>query len=355
VPRPRPSVMNRLSWARACLRPPCLKSLGPKPLCLTVLTAALLSGAALLLAGCSNSGASSPSGASARGPAVPAAGGAGVPNAAPAAPQAANPGSSSASGSAPATGSGSPSARLAASGASIIYTASLTVQVKSVTAAASAATRIATTDDGYVSGENASISPGSHVRPTISLQLKIPVAAYPAALDTLSSGLGTETALSQQAQDVTEQVADTSSQVASAQAAIAALRVLLARAGSVSDLLTVQDQINSEESSLEGLEAEQRALDDQTTYATVSLTLLGPRPSAPARRIPQHQPPRRGFLAGLSAGWDGLRATVSAVLTAVGAVLPFAATVAVLVAAGLAGRRRLGRLRRRRSRPSAAS
>jgi Domain of unknown function (DUF4349) len=336
--------MNRVSWARTCRG----------PLRITTLAAALLSGAALIITGCSAAGSSGPSGPSAAGRAAGAPGAAGA-NAAPAPAQEPGPGSRPAAGSAPTAGSGSPSERLAASGASIIYTASLTVQAKSVTAAASAATRIATSDGGYVSGENASVNPGRQVRPTISLQLKIPVVAYPAALDALSAGLGTETSLSQQAQDVTEQVADTNSQVASAQAAIAQLRVLLARAGSVSDLLTVLDQINSQESSLEELEADQRALDDETSYATVSLTLLGPRPRAAPARTRHHQPPQRGFVAGLSGGWRSLRVTVSAVLTVAGAVLPFAAAIAVLVAVGLAGRRRLARLLRRRPGPSAAA
>lgn len=329
----RHNDMNRVCCARACCG----------PLRMTALAAALLSGAALVITGCSGSGSSGPSGAAA--PAAPARG---VPggNAAGSAPNGAA--------TAPRTGSGSSPARVAATGASIIYTASLTVQAKNVTAAASSATRIATSDGGYVSGENASINPGSHVRPAISLQLKIPVPAYPAALDALSTGLGTQTSLTQHAKDVTEQVADTNSQVASAQAAIVQLRVLLARAGSVSDLLTVQDQINSQETSLEELEADQRSLDDETAYATVSLTLLGPRPKATVRPH-KHQPPaQHGFLAGLSAGWHGLRGAVSALLTAVGAVLPFAAVTAVLIAAGIAGRRRLVRLRRRRSRPSAA-
>jgi hypothetical protein len=206
-------------------------------------------------------------------------------------------------------------------------------------------------NDGYVSNENADINPGGHVSPSISLQLKIPVAAYPTVLQALSTELGTETGLTQQAQDVTEQVADTGSRVISAQAAIAQLRTLLTRAGSVSDLLTVQDQINSEESQLEQLEAEQRALDDQTSYATVSVTLVSPHRAVVVRPARGGQ---RGFLGGLSAGWRGLRTVVSAVLTAVGAVLPFAVVVIILAGAGYAARRRLARLLRRRSRPSAA-
>lgn len=327
------------------------------PLCMTALTAALMSGGVLLLAGCSGAGISSPS--SPAGAARAPGSAADIPAPAPGqghdsagmAPGGAGPGPGTAGA---ASGSG-PSAGLAGSAVNIIYTASLTVQAKNVTTAASTATQIAFNSGGYVSGENASANPGRHTRPAISLQLKIPVARYPGALNELSSGLGTQTSLTQQAQDVTEQVADTNSRVASAQAAIAQLRTLLARTGSVSDLLTVQDQINSEESALEELEAEQRSLDDQTSYATVSLRLLGPLPKAAVRKTAHHHQQQHGFPAGLSAGWRALRAMVSALLTAVGAVLPFAAAAAILAGCGFAARRRLGRLLRRRSRPSAAN
>ena len=71
------------------------------------------------------------------------------------------------------------------------------------------------------------------------------------------TGLGTQISLTQQAQDVTQQVADTSSLVASDQAAITQLRALLKRAGSVSDLLSVQNQIDSQTSDLEAMLAQQ--------------------------------------------------------------------------------------------------
>ena len=158
-----------------------------------------------------------------------------------------------------------------------------------------------------------------------------------------------QTSLSQQAQDVTQQVADVSSLVTSAQAAITQLRALLKRAGTVGDLLTVQDQINTEESSLEALQAQQRALARETSYATVSMTLTGPYPRA--ARAPRKQQ-QHGFVAGLGAGWRGLRLVVSGILTALGAVLPFAVLAAVLGGAGYAGRRRLRRVLRRGSRPT---
>ena len=244
----------------------------------------------------------------------------------------------------------SPAARLALASPSIIYTASLTIQTANVTAAASRATGIVLREGGYVSSEQARINPAGHARSTVSLQLKVPVAAYDATLATLSAVLGTQTSLTQHAQDVTQQVADVGSLVTSAQAAITQLQALLKRAGSVSALLTVQEQINTQESSLEALQAQQRALAGETSYATVSVTLVGPpHHRGAAARSRQH-----GFLAGLAAGWRGLRIAGSAVLTALGAVLPFAVLAAALAGAAYAGRRRLRRLLRRGSRPTTA-
>jgi hypothetical protein len=299
-----------------------------------------MSGAALLLAGCSQG--SSASSASQSGTA-----GAGVPAPAPAAA-----GNASGSSSAAAGAKATQPARLALASQSIIYTASLTFQAADVTAAASRATDIVTAAGGYVSSEHASASPPGHARPAVSLSLKIPAAQYPATLSKLSAMPGTrQTSLSQQAQDVTQQVADVSSLVTSAQAAITQLRALLKRAGTVGDLLTVQDQINAEESSLEALQAQQRALARETSYATVSMTLAGPYPRA--ARAPRKQQ-QHGFVAGLGAGWRGLRLVVSGILTALGAMLPFAVLAAVLGGAGYAGRRRLRRVLRRGSRPTTA-
>ena len=73
---------------------------------------------------------------------------------------------------------------------------------------------------------------------------------------------------------MTQTVADVSSRVTSAQDAITALRALLTRAGSVTSLLDVQNQINAEEASLEELLAQQRALAHETAFGTVSLLLV---------------------------------------------------------------------------------
>jgi hypothetical protein len=221
------------------------------------------------------------------------------------------------------------SARLAPSGEQLIYTAQLTVRARSVSAAVSRATAIATGAGGYISSENASSDPDSPNQSTATVELKIPVAVYAQTLSQLSADLGTQLSLQQQAQDVTEEVADVSSRVASDEAAIAQLRALLRHAGSVSDLLTVQDQINSEESDLESLQAEQSALDHETSYATVSVTILGPKTVA-KRATHKKAAAAPGFTSGLSGGWHAFRTAVSWFLAIIGAVAPFAALVAVL-------------------------
>jgi hypothetical protein len=232
------------------------------------------------------------------------------------------------------------SARLAPSSQQLVYTAQLTVRARSVSAAVSRATTIAMSAGGYISDENASSDPDNPNQSTATIELKIPVAVYAQTLSQLSADLGTQLSLQQQAQDVTEQVADVSSQVDSDEAAIAQLRALLKRAGSVSDLLTVQDQINSEESDLESLQAEQSALNHETSYATVSVTIVGPKTVAkrPAHKKPTPAP---GFTNGLSGGWHAFRTTVSWFLAIIGAVAPFAAVVAVLSCLAYWLRRRL--------------
>ena len=227
---------------------------------------------------------------------------------------------------------------LAPAGQDIVYTASMTVHVTHVGHQAARAAQIASNAGGYVSTEDAALLQGQPGRPAASIQLKIPVTAYPAALRELA-GLGRQTFLRQQAQDITLDVADTASRVASAQAAIAELRALLSRAGSVRNLLTVQQQINEQESALEALQSRQRALNHEVTYATVSLRLVGPVVTGHAAG---KHPQAGGFIGGLKAGWTALVAVISWLLRTIGAVLPIGAACALagyLAYRGLRGRR----------------
>ena len=266
-----------------------------------------------LLAGCSGTSASSAASAS----------GVAAPTAEALAPGAAagSRAASSATGQQANTGT---TARLAPASA-IIYTAQLTVRAASVSSAAARAAQITEGAGGYVSNETTSADPDHPSQAIATVQLKIPVASYQFILGQLAGGLGTQLSLQEQAQDVTQQVADVNSQVASDQAAIVQLRALLSHAGSVGDLLDVQNQINNEETALEAMQAQQRALSHETTYATVTLTLLGPK----AKPVPHRTKAPPSLAGGLGAGWHALKVSLSWALAFLGAIAPFAAVAAI--------------------------
>jgi hypothetical protein len=298
------------------------------------LITALLAGGIMLVAGCSSGSsdsATASSGAAQAGvkAAAPAGGFAGAGTAA--GSSAAAPAPSAAAGGS--TAASATTARVV-SPASIVYTAQLTVRASSVSQATAQASQIAEQAGGYVAQESASAGTGA----TATIQLKIPVTAYNATLSTLSTALGKQLSLNVQAQDVTEQVADVTSQVASDQAAITQLRGLLAHAGSVGDLLNVQNQINAEESSLEQMEAQQRALSDETAYATVTLTITGPPPPPVVYHAPK-PPPSLTVAGAAKDGLHALRVTVMWALTVLAASAPFAVVAALALFVGYRVRR----------------
>ena len=294
-----------------------------------LIISSVLLGGGMFLAGCSGGSSSAASSSEAAGQAAAA-----NQPARAAAPSAAAIGGSGGKG-----GTGT-TARLAPA-SSIIYTAQLTVRARDVSSAAAQAAQIAGGAGGYVSSETVTVNPDHPSEATASVQLKIPVAAYSATLGQLGHRLGSQLALQQQAQDVTQRVADVNSQVASDQAAIAQLRALLSHAGSVGDLLSVQNQINSEESNLESMQAQQRALSHETSYATVTLTILGPK-AKPVLHRPKAPPTLAG---GFGAGWHALRVAVSWTLAFLGAIAPFAVVLAVAGYVVYRGRRWLNRRR----------
>ena len=90
--------------------------------------------------------------------------------------------------------------------------------------------------------------------------------------------------------------------------------------GTLSQVLVVERELTRREADLESLESQRKVLADQTTLATIDLTLVTPKaappPPPPARHL--------GFVTGVIAGWHGLVNTVVVAATAIGAILPFA-------------------------------
>jgi aspartyl-tRNA synthetase len=98
------------------------------------------------------------------------------------------------------------------------------------------------------------------------------------------------------------------------------ITALLARAESIRDIMSIEAELSNRQAQLDSLTQQQAYLADQTSLATIKVSIERKPSATPAPKKDDDH----GFLAGLTAGWDGLRATVVAVLTVVGAVLPFA-------------------------------
>ncbi len=219
----------------------------------------------------------------------------------------------------------------------MIRTADLTVEIAhghSVSAPADQAEQIAIAAGGLVYADERSAGP----HPVATVTLKVPGAALGGVVDKLAA-LGHEKSRNSSTQDVTGDVADVASRVRSAQAGIAQLRILFDRAVKVGDLIALENELSQRESDLEALEAKQRALDAQTSMATVTLHLTtAGAPAAVAPQAPRGRRVRRRA-ASTAGGRSGPRP--AAVATGVGAVLPFLALALVIGAATVVVRRRL--------------
>ena len=96
------------------------------------------------------------------------------------------------------------------------------------------------------------------------------------------------------------------------------------RARDLGDIIAIESDLARRQADLDSLKSQQAWLADQTSLSTINVYLS---------RSGSVSPPEdddRGFLAGLAGGWKALQGATVLVLTAVGAVLPFAVLLLVL-------------------------
>jgi hypothetical protein len=201
-------------------------------------------------------------------------------------------------------------------------------------------TSLATGLGGYVQSSDSS----STDSPTASMTLRVPV-AYFNQLVADAEGLGKVTSLTTSGQDVTAQSVDLAAQIQALQASINQYLEILTKAETISDILAVQQQIDGLQSQLNQLQGQQKVLNDQTSYSTLSVTLS--QPAAPAKVPPPPPPPPHR--SGLSKAWAHARRSFShgleSVVSASGGILVFLICVGAIGLVGWAGwrvaRRRL--------------
>ena len=155
--------------------------------------------------------------------------------------------------------------------------------------------------------------------------LRVPVDSFEDVMNALGS-METLASTSTSSEDVTTQLIDVEARIKAQQASVERVRQLLAQAQSIRDIMAIESELAQRQAELDSLAQQQAYLKDQTSMATVKVNIeRKPDPKAPVAEDDD-----TGFLAGLAAGWDGLKKTVVAVATVVGAVLPFA-VIALLI------------------------
>jgi hypothetical protein len=154
----------------------------------------------------------------------------------------------------------------------------------------------------------------------VDLTLRVPAASFERALDGLGQ-LGTVRHRQQSVEDVTTQVIDINARVKAQEASVASFERLLARATTIAEIISVERQLSSRQADLDSLKQQQKWLADQTSMSTIQLTMTRPSKTVEAGT---------GFFSGFERGWHALGKSTVAVGTALGAVLPFAAVLALI-------------------------
>jgi hypothetical protein len=221
---------------------------------------------------------------------------------------------------------GTPDVRQPGVDRSLVRTATIELTAGDVGDTVDHARDIAATEGGYAGREEVR-------EQSATLTLHIPSDRFDHALDELS-GLGTVTSREQSAEDVTEQVVDLDSRIATQRASVDRVRTLLAKAGTVDEIVRIEQELSTREADLESFERRRQALGGQVAMSTVVIR-VGRTATGPAR-----QDESSGFLAGLSDGWGAFLDAGAVTLQVLGAVLPFLLVLAVPAVLVLLRRRR---------------
>ncbi len=106
------------------------------------------------------------------------------------------------------------------------------------------------------------------------------------------------------AEDVTTQVIDTDVRVRAQEASLKRVELLLSRAQSLKDIIWIESQLTSRQAELDSMKSQQSWLEDQTTFATITVDITAIAEKKVEKKEEEKQ--ETGFLAGLEGGMKAL-------------------------------------------------
>ena len=214
--------------------------------------------------------------------------------------------------------------------------ATIALTVPDVDTAAGQVRTIAAAARGIVLAEAISSEPDSPELGGFStITISVPTDALDDTMDRLAA-VGEVHSRNTSTEDVTGQYVDTQSRIETMQASVERVRALMAEATRLADIVSLEAELSRRQADLESLQAQLAALEDAVDLAPIEVTLSTDETAL------EDRDDDTGFLAGLAAGWDAFTASVTVLLTALGALLPFAVLAALVAVPLLVWWRRRG-------------
>ena len=188
-------------------------------------------------------------------------------------------------------------------------------------------------EQGYIAGTDAQTNPVSNdqIRSGV-ITFMVPAAKFDETIDKLSK-FGKVQNEHISGQDVSAQYVDLQARLANEEAQRNAMLALLARAQTISDIISVQNQLGQITGQIEQLKGQIAYIDHNTAYSQVSVNIT--ESGAPAQTASVD---KWGFASALNDGAHNFVTTINYVITGLGAIGP----VVILLGLGYLGWRRLG-------------
>ena len=139
----------------------------------------------------------------------------------------------------------------------------------------------------------------------VSFTLRVPQEKLDTALDALTA-MGTIRSRSITTEDVSRQLVDIQARLSNARKSEEALRELMERSGEISDVLEVSRELSSVRQKIEQMAAQQKSLETQVRYSTITLTLESAIALVPKQPSVQNQ---------LASSWDAATSSVGSFTT----------------------------------------
>ena len=165
-------------------------------------------------------------------------------------------------------------------GRSIIFTATVNVEVENIVTASDQALQAIAGLGGFLYGQRAT-SEGS---PTSVLTFKVAPKDFQTALQRLG-GLGRVRNQDVASDDVTEALVDLQSRIGAAEVSVDRLRIFLSEAGDINTLAALERELLQRETDLGTLRGQLRTIQTQVDLATITLTLSQSAPAGPAAEL----------------------------------------------------------------------